>query len=133
MVVTTAQTIDVAQVLSASLAGIDGLRVDWYVADKTRPPCAVIGLPAIDWQDPDSGFCWATWEFPILVVTGRNNDRDAQTELSRLVCEVANALDQADLTGTPVQWVAALDARPTLATISGQELPAYQLRVQVRA
>lgn len=133
MAVTTATTVDVAQVLSAALADVDGVRVDWYVSDKSRPPVAVIGLPSIDWQDPESGFCWATWEFPVTIVTARNSDRDAQTELSRLVRDIANALNDYDTAGTGVAFIATLDARPTAATISGQELPAYQMRVQVRA
>ena len=131
MAVTQAQTVDVAQVLSAALAGVDGLRTDWYVSDKSRPPVAVIGLPTIDWQDPDSGFCWATWEYPVTIITARNNDRDAQTELSRLVRDAANALSGPTPEG--VFDIRLLDARPTTATISGQELPAYLVRVQVRA
>lgn len=133
MAVTEQTTVDVAQVLSAALVGVDGARVEWYVADKSRPPVIVIGLPTIDWQDPESGFCWATWEFPLLVVTTRANDRAAQVELATLVRDVANALNDFNTSGSGVFYVAALDAHPTVATIGGQELPAYNVRVQVRA
>lgn len=133
MAVTAAQTVDVAQVLAAALAAVENLRVEWYAADKARPPAAVIGQPSIDWQDPDSGFCWASWEFPVLLVTARASDREAQVDLSRLVRDVAVALNEYPTAGTGVSWIACLDARPTTATVSGQELPAYIVRVQVRA
>jgi len=133
MAVTTRTTYDVATVLVAALAPVQGLRVEWFISDKSRPPVCIIGQPTIDWMDPDSGFCWATWEFPLLIVTTRASDRDAQGDLSRFVCEVANALDTFPTAGTGVEWIAAMNARPDVATIGGQELPAYNLRVQVRA
>ncbi len=132
MAVTTAQTLDIAQVLADLLAGVEGLRVEQYVADKSRPPVAVIGQPDINFQDPDSGFCWASWEFPITIITARNNDRDAQRELSRLVRDVVNALTHP--TVDDVYDITCLDARPiTTALIAGQELPAYLVRCLVRA
>lgn len=131
MAVTTAQTVDVSQALATALADVDGLRVEWYVADKARPPCAVIGLPLIDWNDPDSTFCWARWEFPVAIVTARNNDRDAQVELSRLVRDVANALTGPTPPG--LFDITMLDARPSTTVIAGAELPSYIVRVQVRA
>lgn len=131
MAVTTAATVDVSQALSACLAGVDGLRVDWFISDKSRPPCAIIGLPTIIWNDPESTFCWASWEYPISVVTARNSEREAQQELSRLVREVAAALSGPTPEG--VFDIQLLDARPNTVSISGQELPAYLVRVQVRA
>jgi hypothetical protein len=133
MAVTSVQAVDVAAVLSAALADVDGLRVYAYVADTTRVPAAVIGQPSVDWQDPVPGFCRASWEFPVLLVVARNNDREAQAELSRLVRDVGNALADHDTTGTGVWAIEPLDARPTVATISGQELPGYNLRILVRA
>jgi hypothetical protein len=131
MAVTDATTLDVSLVLSAALADIQGLRVMAYVADASRPPVAIIGQPAIDWADPEAGFCWATWEYPITIITARNSDKEAQAELARLVRDVANALKGPEPAG--VFSIQPLDARPTTATISGQELPAYVVRVQVRA
>jgi len=131
MAVTAVQTIDITQALASLLADVDGLRIEYYVADKSRPPVAVFGLPSIDFQDPDAGFCYATFECPILIITARNNDREAQHELSRLVCDVANALNAGSPPG--IFSIDLLDARPSVATVSGQELPAYQLRVRVRA
>lgn len=131
MAVSTAQTVDIAQVLAGALVGVDGLRIEPYVSDKSRPPVAVIGLPFIDFQDSASGFCFARWEFPITIVTARNQDRDAQSELSRLVRDVANALTGPTPEG--VFDIQLLDARPATAAISGIELPAYNVRVQVRA
>lgn len=131
MAVTTAQTIDVARVLAEALGDVDGLRVEWYPADKARPPVALVALAEIDYQDPEAGFCHATYTFPVTIVTARNNDRDTVTELYRLVGEVALALEHAD--GTGVFDISPLDARPTTVTINGQELPAYTVRVQVHA
>jgi hypothetical protein len=133
MVVTTAQTVDVSQVLSAALAGVDGLRVEAFVSDKARPPCAVVALPTIDWTDQDSGFCFARWDFPVTIVTARNDPKSSQDELSRLVRDVANALKDYDLSGSGVFSIEPLDARPTIAAIAGLELPAYIVRVAVRA
>lgn len=131
MAVTTAQTTDVAQALAMLLEGISGLRVEPYVSDKSRPPVAVIALPRIDWQDPDAGFCWAAWDFPITVITARNSDRTAQEELGRLVRDVANALMHTPVDG--IHDIQPLSADPTTATIAGQELPGYTLRVRVLA
>lgn len=131
MAVTTSETVDVAEVLAGLLADVDGLRVEPYVSDKSRPPVAVIALPRIDWNDPDAGFCWASWDFPVTIITSRNNDRDAQSELSRLVRDVANALTHPTVDG--VHDVTPLTAEPTTATIAGQELPAYLVRVRVLA
>lgn len=133
MAVTDQTTLDVAPVLAEILAEVAGVRVEWYASDKARPPVAVVGLPVIDWADPGAGFCWATWEFPILVVTARNSDKEAQIELGRLVRDCAIALERADLAGTGLFSVTLMDARPTVATLGGQDLPAYNMRVQVRA
>jgi hypothetical protein len=131
MAVSTAQTMDVTEVLADLIGDVEGLRVEAYVADKLRPPVAVVGLPVITWNDPEAGFCWATWEVPVTVVTARNTDRDAQTELSHFVRDIAVALNHEAVDG--IFMIQMLDARPTTATISGQELPAYLMRVQVRA
>ena len=101
-----------AQVLAEALAGIAGLRVEPYVSDKSRPPVCIIGQPSIDWTDPESGFCWATWDFPLLLVTARNQDRSAQSELSRLVRDVANALNDFPTGGTGVSFIAAQCREP---------------------
>lgn len=135
MAVTTAQHFDVSQALATALAGVGGARVYAYVADTTRPAAEggaiVIGLPSIDWSDEASTFCWATFDVPLAVVTLRNNDRAAQQELSRLVRDVAVALQSAEIPG--VFDVQMLDARPGSTTISGAEYPSYTVRVQVRA
>jgi len=131
MAVTDSETVDVAGVLAGLLAGVGGLRVEPYVSDKSRPPVAVVALPTITFDDPDAGFCWASWEFPVTVITGRSNDRDAQAELSRLVRDVANALNHTPVTG--VHDIQLLNAAPTVATIAGQELPGYTIRVRVLA
>lgn len=131
MVVTTAQTADVAQALVDAIEAVPGLRATWYVSDASRPPVAVIAQPDIDYTEGSAGFCTAAWTFPVTIVVTRNNDRDAQRDLSRYVHDVALALDAAEPDG--VFSIEPLDASPTTVTLSGQELPAYELRVLVRA
>jgi hypothetical protein len=131
MAVSTQEIVDVAQALEGLLEGIDGLRVVWFVSDASRPPFANIGLPDIDYADQNSGFCAARWEFPVTLVVTRSNDRQSQRDLSRLLAEIVTTLNDADIEG--VFSITPLDARPTTATVGGQDLPGYTLRVAVRA
>jgi hypothetical protein len=131
MVVSAAQAVDVTQALASVLCTVDGLRVYPYVADSTRPPAAVVGQPDIDFADPESGFCFATFTVPITIITTRANDRDAQADLSRLVWQVATALRGPEPPG--VFSVEPQDARPIPVQVSGQELPGYLVTVRVRA
>lgn len=131
MSVTTAQAVDVSAALAMLLAGVDGLRVSWYVNDTARPPIAVIGMPTITFNDPESTFCWGTFEYSLAVVTARANDRDSQQELSRLVRDVANALNGPVPEG--IFSIDLLDARPSTVSIGTQDLPSYIVRVEVRA
>jgi hypothetical protein len=129
---TTAQTTDVAGVLAGLIESVDGLRVYPYVADTVRPPAAVIGQPTLDFVDQSAGFCRATWLFPITIITTRSNERTAQAEMSKLLLEVVTALG-GDAPGG-VLSVEPLDARPLPGVaVNGQELPAYQLNVRIRA
>ena len=131
MAVTTASTSDVSQALAMALADVPGLRVVWYVADTARPPVCIVGLPTIDYIDTQSGFCRATWDYPLTIVAMRNNDREAQSELSRFVSDVSLALDAAEPPG--VFEITPTEARPISVNVNGQDLPAYELRVRVRA
>lgn len=130
MAVTTAAAADVSQLLAAQLAGIDGLRVYAHVADIARVPCCVIQLPTIDYADPTGTFCQAVWSFPLLIVVARTQDLEAQAQLSAFTNQVALALADADVLGIAIEPQVAL---PASVAISGQELPAYSLRVLVRA
>lgn len=131
MAVTTREAVDVSAALATALEDVGGLRVEWGPMDKARPPCCVLSLPTLTFNDETSGFCWALWDYSLALVTARNQDVAAQQELSRLVRDVANALNHQDVEG--LSDVSVLDARPTTVAISGQELPAYLVRVQVRA
>jgi hypothetical protein len=131
MAVTVKATADVAKVLDAILDEIAGLRTYWYVADTVRPPAVIVGQPDIDYADASSGFCFARWEFPLTVIVSRNADRAAQEALSRRTNEIAAALNAAE--SDDVFSIEPLDARPTTANVAGQDLPAYLMRVAVRA
>jgi hypothetical protein len=130
MAVTTAQTVDVAQVLGSLLETVDGLRPYWYVSDTVRPPAAVIGQPDIDFADAQSGFCAATWTFPVTLITSRANDREAQMAMSRLLLDVVAAV-AVDAPG--VFDIQPIDARPIPITVAGQELPGYTITIRIRA
>lgn len=126
-----ATTVDVSQALATVLADLDGLRVYAHVADIARVPCVVIQLPTIDYADPSGGFCGAVWSYPLLIVTARNQDLDAQQRLSTYVNQVAQALWDVEVDG--LQSIEPQLALPTTVQLSGQDLPAYTLRVLVRA
>jgi len=128
--VTTKAGADVAQALQAALSGVEGLRVSWYVADTARPPIAIIAQPTIDYTDQSAGFCAASWDFPITIIVSRNGDREAQLALSRLVSEIAQALQE---DATPGVFIAPISARPLAVNLAGQDVPAYELRALVRA
>lgn len=132
MAVTTNQTADVAQVLADIIGTVAGLRVASYVSDAARAPVAIIAQPEIDYGDSEAPFCFAVWTFPVAIVVNRNQDRDAQRDLSRYVTEAAVALDQAE-PPAGIFDITPLTARPSTVTVAGQELPAYELRVRVRA
>jgi hypothetical protein len=129
MATTTAQHTDISQALAESLEGV--VRVYWGPLDTVRPPAVVIAQPSVDYLDTLSGFCSATWTFPLTLVVSRNNDRDAQLALSRYLQEVTSTLARAQVPG--VQSVEPVDARPITVTVSGQELPGYAINVRVRA
>lgn len=128
---TASKTADVAQVLADVIGTVDGLRVVWWVSDAARPPVAIIAQPEIDYVDPEAPFCFASWLFPVAIVVNRSNDRDAQRELSDFVNAVAVALDGAQV--ADVFDIAPLTARPSTVAVAGTDLPAYELRVRVRA
>jgi hypothetical protein len=132
MALTTSTTVDLSQVLADLLAEVDGLRTYWFVADTVRPPAAVIGQPEVDYQDTTSGFCAASWRFPLTVVVARSDDRQAQMNLSRLLADIVTVLRDVP-PETPVLSIEPLDARPLGVTVSGQDLPGYLLNILIRA
>lgn len=121
---------DTAELLASALRGIAGLRVYPHVADTFRPPGVVIGLPVVDYTDPLAGFCGATYDHSVVLIVARNNDREAQRELSRWLGLIVPALRD---TATPGVSIEPQSARPGPHTVNGQELPGYTLRVLVRA
>ena len=132
MATTTAQTTDVATVLHDLIQTVPNLRVYPYVADNVRVPAAVIGQPVLTFNDQSSGFCKAIWDFPVTLITSRSNERVAQGEMSKLLLDVVTALDGDTPAG--LLSVEPLSARPLPGVaVNGQELPAYQLDVRIRA
>jgi hypothetical protein len=129
---TTQQTTDVAGVLHGLIESVEDLRVYPYVADTVRPPAAVIGQPELDFTDVSAGFCRATWTFPVTLITTRSNERAAQAAMSKLLLDVVTALGGD--TPDDVLSIEPLDARPLPGVaVNGQELPAYQLNIRIRA
>lgn len=130
MSATATQIVNVAEALKGRLDGVDGLRAYWYAADTARPPLAVVGQPTIDYRDASGGFCQAVWLFTIELVVARNDDRAAQTTMSRLLSDAVMALTNDVDDGIVVE---PQDARPATITLAGQDLPGYLLTVKVRA
>lgn len=131
MSVTAVRLSDVAKALAAMLDDVDGLRVYPFVPDNFRPPGVLVAMPAINFQDTQSGFCRASWTFPLTLIVSRNSEREAQDALSRLLSDIVVALDARPPDG--LFSVEPLDATPSSISVNGTDLPAYNLRVQVRA
>jgi hypothetical protein len=131
MAVSTLQATDLTAVLEEILKTVPDLRVYRYVVDSFRPPGAIVTLPTITYNDPEAGYCASTWEFGVSLIVSRTNDRAAQDALSRMVSEVAQAVDSARVDG--LVSLQMLTATPTMITVSGQESPAYNLVIQIRA
>lgn len=132
MSATAAQTTDVAAVLQGLIETVPNLRVYPFVADTVRPPAAVIGQPTVDFADQSGGFCRAVWMFPVTLITTRANERVAQGEMSKLLLDVVTALGGDAPDG--VLSVEPTTARPLAGVaVNGQELPAYELSIRVRA
>jgi hypothetical protein len=131
MAVTDVASIDISQELAEVLTGVEDLRPYWYVSDAVRPPAVVIGMPSVDFQDTLGGFCASTWSYPLTLVVGRNNDREAQKALSHYLQLVTTKLAKASVPS--IQLIEPVDARPITVSINGQDLPAYALTVRVRA
>lgn len=132
MAMTTSTIADVSQVLAEVIGTVEGLRTAWYIADNSRPPCAVLSQPTITYDDPETPFCFGTYEYSVVIVVNRSSDRDAQSDLARFVSETARVLNDA-VPPDGVFSIEPLSASPTTVTLGGQELPAYQLRARVRA
>lgn len=127
------ETVVVAEELAKLLRGVEGLRVYWAPLDTVRPPAAVIGQPDVDYTDSTSGFCTATWSFPITLIVARGSgggERDSQALMSRLLMEAAQAL-AAEVPG--IFSIEPVGARPITASVGQTELPGYQMDVRVRA
>lgn len=130
MATTTQNTVDVASEVARLLRTVEGLRVHEFVVDTARPPCVVLGQPSIDYVDQAAAFCAATWSFPVSIVTARTDAVAAQREMSRMLLDVVTALATVP---DGIFSITPIDARPSTATVSGAELPAYLLTVHVAA
>lgn len=131
MAATGVQTTDVTAVLEEILKGVEDLRVYTQILDTVRPPAVVIAQPTLTFNDPTSGFCAATWAFGLTVLVSRNQDRASQTALSQYVLDIVSALNDADAPG--VLSIEPLDASPVSVSLGGTDVPAYTIRVRIRA
>ena len=121
MATTTQQTTDVTAVLESLLTDIPDLRVYTQILDSLRPPCVVIAQPTLTFNDPESGFCAASWAFGLTLLVSRNQDRAAQSALSQGVLDIVSALDAADPAG--VLAIEPQDATPVSITLGRTEVP----------
>lgn len=66
--------------IGTALEAITGLRVFHYIPDSAVPPAAMVGMPALDYDDTmQRGKDRAV--FPVTVVVGKAHDRSAQDKL----------------------------------------------------
>lgn len=133
MATTTAQTTDITTVLGDLLREVPDLRVYETPVDTARVPCVVITQPTLTFNDPESTYCAAVWDFTLGVVTSRSSDREAQKLMSRYLLDIVQALSVDTVSGTSIFSIQPIDASPVAISISGAEMPGYQLRVRVRA
>jgi len=129
---TSVETKDLSALLYDIIDALPNVRAYAFIADNVRVPAAVIGQPTLDFTDQSGGFCRAVWQFPVTVITSRSSERNAQAEMSRLLLDIVTALGAAD--PAEVLSLEPLTARPLPGVaVNGQELPAYQLDVRIRA
>lgn len=121
---------DIARGLATALSVIPDCRVHPISADEFRGPGLVVGLPSVSWEDPRT-FCGATYTYPVTAVSLRTTDRDAATELYRLVEAVGDILDANTNLGGVVNSSRLLTATPASVEVGGVSYPAYSLTVQV--
>lgn len=71
--------------LGDALATLDGLRVSPYWADRIHPPAAVVGWPEPLTYDAAMARGADRLELPVIVLTGRVDQRTARDQLARYV------------------------------------------------
>jgi hypothetical protein len=135
MAVSTNTSTDLAEVIVGILDDLSGVRAYAYISDLVRPPTTgaaiVVAQPTIDYEDTLSGFCSATWIFPVTLVVARGDAQSAQRALSQYLHLVTTTLATAN--PPDVQVIEPVDARPTTVTVSGVEQPGYVIQVRIRA
>lgn len=81
---------EIRTALAANLATITGLRTAAVVPDDPMPPVAVVIPSRVSW-DTAMGRGLDTYEFTVLVIVGRVNERTAQNKLDGY-CQASGAL-----------------------------------------
>ncbi|TDP97650.1 hypothetical protein [Labedaea rhizosphaerae] len=113
---------EAAALLVEALSNVDGMRVYTNPGADVQPPGIVLGAPTLTWGTYSRTYSpsGATW--PVFLVC----KADAKTLplMWSLLPKITAALDG-------LEPVAVASATPTLYPVSGAELPAYELTVEV--
>lgn len=111
---------EAAEALEAALKAVDGLRVYRESDASVDPPAAVLGAPSLSWEAFCSGPTSAT--FPVYLIVPASGR--AVEQLWDLVPLVADAIEQ-------VPDAAVTEASPGAYLAGGQQLPSYDITVEV--
>lgn len=111
---------DVRTALNEALKGVEGVRVYDDPGANMDPPALLVGPPTLTWEGYGSGPVNARI---IVYLVVPENDR-ALEKLGELVASVADAID--DTSDSVV-----VRADPGLLIVGGQELPSYEVLVEV--
>lgn len=111
---------DVRAALNEALRAVEGARVYDDPGANVDPPALIVGPPTLSWDGYGGG---PTSARVIVYLIVPSDDRVLE-RLGELVTEVADVLDAA---GEAV----VLRADPGTFTVSGSELPSYELLVEM--
>jgi hypothetical protein len=119
----------VLDAVGARLAGIAGLRVYDYPAEKIEPPAAVVGLPEVILYDRTYQRGADATTIPVFVMVSKVSDREARDRISAYTVSVKAALD--GTLGGVVDDAWVRDATPQMIRVGDIEYMGCTFRVEV--
>lgn len=104
--------VQLRQGIASNLATISGLRTSWFVPDNPSPPIAIVVPDRVDY-DVSMARGSDTVAFSILVISGRINERSAQSTLDAFLDSTGSASIKAAIESDKTLGGAAHSARVT--------------------
>jgi hypothetical protein len=117
-------------VLEGATLNGDPVRVNAWFADTFTPPCVLVGMATVTWQDSAyDGLTSALLDIKLVVPIGAL--RPAQIDLESFLDTFAGAIQgNVTLAGT-VRRAVTVTATPVLVTRGNAEFPGYQCELRV--